>query len=224
MRQGTNNGRRPRGRPNRKHHGSPRSNSFESSGPEGRIRGNASQVYEKYLALARDATSSGDRVSAETFHQHAEHYFRIMNDSTDPQTTSPPVNNHSAGGPPYAAHDGRDRHRGNGREASDGTERDRRPPPNDPAGAPQPEVQAQPESASVPASVDENRAEPPVEPRPRRGRPAKRAVEAAVETSAEEGASAEVLAVETPAAENRPRRGRPPKARQPKPEEPGTEA
>ena len=84
MRQGSN-GRRPRGRPNRKQHGSPgRSNTFDSSGPEGRIRGNAHQVYEKYLGLARDAASAGDRIAAEAFYQHAEHYFRIVNDSTDP--------------------------------------------------------------------------------------------------------------------------------------------
>ncbi len=84
MRQGSG-GRRPRGRPNRKQHGNaPRSSTFDSNGPEGRIRGNAHQVYEKYLGLARDAASSGDRVAAESFFQHAEHYFRILNDSTDP--------------------------------------------------------------------------------------------------------------------------------------------
>ncbi len=43
-----------------------------------RIRGSASHVYEKYLQLARDANSSGDRVMAENYLQHAEHYFRIM--------------------------------------------------------------------------------------------------------------------------------------------------
>lgn len=86
MRQGPN-GRRPRGRPNRKQHGGPqRPNSFDSAGPEGRIRGNAHQVYEKYVALARDALSAGDRVAAEAFYQHAEHYFRIVNQSTDPET------------------------------------------------------------------------------------------------------------------------------------------
>lgn len=42
-----------------------------------RIRGNAHQVYEKYLTLARDATTSGDRVLAESLYQHADHYFRI---------------------------------------------------------------------------------------------------------------------------------------------------
>ena len=84
MRQGTS-GRRPRGRANRKQHLSPRSQTFDSSGPEVRVRGNAHQVYEKYLALARDATSAGDRIAAEGYYQFAEHYFRILNDSTDPQ-------------------------------------------------------------------------------------------------------------------------------------------
>jgi hypothetical protein len=83
MRQGSG-GRRPRGRPHRKQHISPRSQTFDSNGPEGRVRGNAHQVYEKYLALARDATSAGDRIAAEGFYQFAEHYFRLVNDSTDP--------------------------------------------------------------------------------------------------------------------------------------------
>lgn len=51
---------------------------FDSNGPEVKIRGNASHVYEKYLQLARDANASGDRVMAENYLQHAEHYFRIM--------------------------------------------------------------------------------------------------------------------------------------------------
>jgi hypothetical protein len=51
---------------------------YDSSGPEVKIRGSASHVYEKYLQLARDANSSGDRVTAENYLQHAEHYYRIM--------------------------------------------------------------------------------------------------------------------------------------------------
>ena len=78
-------GRRPRNRPNRKQHVSPRINNFDSQGPEGRVRGNAPQVYEKYMSLGRDATSVGDRIAAESFYQFAEHYYRIMNDSTDPE-------------------------------------------------------------------------------------------------------------------------------------------
>jgi uncharacterized protein DUF4167 len=56
-----------------------RNHVFDSNGPEIRIRGTAQQLFEKYLQLGRDATSSGDRVTAEAFFQHAEHYFRIIN-------------------------------------------------------------------------------------------------------------------------------------------------
>ena len=85
MKPGTN-GRRPRGRPNRKQHGGQsRPNNFDSSGPEGRVRGNAHQVYERYLAMARDAISAGEGIAAETYYQYAEHYFRVLNSSTDPQ-------------------------------------------------------------------------------------------------------------------------------------------
>lgn len=51
---------------------------FDSNGPEVKIRGSASHVYEKYLQLARDANASGDRVMAENYLQHAEHYWRIL--------------------------------------------------------------------------------------------------------------------------------------------------
>ena len=56
-----------------------RSQSFDSNGPNVKIRGNAYQVFERYLALAREAQTSGDRIAAENFYQHAEHYFRVMN-------------------------------------------------------------------------------------------------------------------------------------------------
>lgn len=56
-----------------------RNHVFDSSGPEMRIRGTSQQLFEKYLQLGRDATSSGDRVLAESYFQHAEHYFRILN-------------------------------------------------------------------------------------------------------------------------------------------------
>ncbi|MBS0185236.1 MAG: DUF4167 domain-containing protein [Proteobacteria bacterium] len=53
-------------------------NTFDSQGPEGKIRGTAHQIFEKYMALARDANSSGDRIAAESFYQFADHYFRLM--------------------------------------------------------------------------------------------------------------------------------------------------
>src|SRR5271157_1852105 len=56
-----------------------RNHVFDSNGPDVRVRGTAQQLFEKYLQLGRDATSSGDRVMAESYFQHAEHYFRILN-------------------------------------------------------------------------------------------------------------------------------------------------
>lgn len=52
---------------------------MDSNGPDVKVRGTASTIYEKYTALARDAQSSGNRVKAENLRQHAEHYLRIMN-------------------------------------------------------------------------------------------------------------------------------------------------
>ncbi|WP_408903723.1 DUF4167 domain-containing protein [Paeniroseomonas aquatica] len=56
-----------------------RNHVFDSNGPDMRLRGTAQQLFEKYLQLGRDATGSGDRVMAESYFQHAEHYFRILN-------------------------------------------------------------------------------------------------------------------------------------------------
>ena len=78
MRQG-HNSKRSRGRSGGRRNGSPRHQSFDSNGPSIRIRGNAHQVYEKYLQLARDANVAGDRISAENMYQHAEHYYRLIN-------------------------------------------------------------------------------------------------------------------------------------------------
>jgi hypothetical protein len=52
---------------------------FDSSGPGGRIRGNARQIFERYVALARESAIGGDPVAAENLYQHAEHYFRLSN-------------------------------------------------------------------------------------------------------------------------------------------------
>jgi hypothetical protein len=67
-----------------------RNHVFDSNGPEIRIRGTAQQLFEKYLQLGRDATSSGDRVTAEAFFQHAEHYFRILNAMNQAQQQGQP--------------------------------------------------------------------------------------------------------------------------------------
>jgi Domain of unknown function (DUF4167) len=82
MRNGQNN-KRMRGRNNNQHHHhrknqNPLTRVYESNGPDVKIRGTASHVAEKYVQLARDAMASSDPVIAENYHQHAEHYFRLI--------------------------------------------------------------------------------------------------------------------------------------------------
>jgi hypothetical protein len=61
-----NSGKRPQGR----------SGNYDPNG--GRNRGNAQQLLDKYLTLARDATTQGDRIAAENYFQHADHYYRVV--------------------------------------------------------------------------------------------------------------------------------------------------
>lgn len=80
--------RRVRGRPGgHQNHRKQQSRNgvFDSNGPGGRLRGNANQLNEKYLQLARDATSAGDRVVAESYYQFAEHYYRIAHELAENQ-------------------------------------------------------------------------------------------------------------------------------------------
>jgi Domain of unknown function (DUF4167) len=78
---------RPRGRfnANRPSHQPPRgpqqNQTLNTHGPGERIRGSAFQIYQRYLTLAQEAARSDDRVSAENYYQHAEHYFRINNEN-----------------------------------------------------------------------------------------------------------------------------------------------
>ncbi|WP_152499723.1 DUF4167 domain-containing protein [Labrenzia sp. THAF82] len=76
MRPGNQSNKRMRGRgrkgPN------PLTRTYESNGPDVKIRGTAMHIAEKYQQLARDAQASGDRVMFENYNQHAEHYQRIV--------------------------------------------------------------------------------------------------------------------------------------------------
>ena len=101
-----------------------RNHVFDSSGPDIRVRGTAQQLFEKYLQLGRDATSSGDRVMAEGYFQHAEHYFRILNAMNQaaaaqqvqaPQHAGPQHTNPQHAGP---QHGGQQRRQYNGEEES----------------------------------------------------------------------------------------------------------
>ena len=75
---------RPRSKNNRNNNNNNRSVAnvmnrvFDSSGPEGKVRGTPQQIIEKYQQLTRDSQLSGDRVAAENFQQHAEHYMRLQ--------------------------------------------------------------------------------------------------------------------------------------------------
>src|SRR6201982_879532 len=83
MRPGPNKRSRSRNNGNNPHPGRPRLphriQTFDSNGPNVKIRGNAYQVFERYVALAREAAASGDRIAAENLYQHAAHYFLGMN-------------------------------------------------------------------------------------------------------------------------------------------------
>ena len=81
-----NNGRRRQNRgpsgPNRRSYSNSSGNInkntvLDSSGPDTRQRGTASQLNEKYSSLASDATASDDRILAESFRQFADHYYRL---------------------------------------------------------------------------------------------------------------------------------------------------
>ena len=58
---------------------------FDSSGPEGKVRGTPQQIIDKYNQLARDAQLGNDRVAAENFQQHAEHYLRMLGEAQKEQ-------------------------------------------------------------------------------------------------------------------------------------------
>ncbi|MGB5948604.1 MAG: DUF4167 domain-containing protein [Parvibaculum sp.] len=75
MRQGQNS-KRSRGRGRKPQNTGNRA--YDSNGPDVKIRGTAAHVCEKYQQLARDALSAGDRVMAENYYQHAEHYYRLL--------------------------------------------------------------------------------------------------------------------------------------------------
>ena len=74
---------RARGRGNRRPNGNNVNRVFESNGPEGKVRGTPQQIIEKYLSLARDSLTADNRVLAESYFQHAEHYLRLLAEAMD---------------------------------------------------------------------------------------------------------------------------------------------
>lgn len=79
MRQGQQNrNNRQRNRGRRQNNNNSANKVYDSNGPDVRVRGSAQTVADKYLQLAADAQSQGDKITAESYFQHAEHYLRIV--------------------------------------------------------------------------------------------------------------------------------------------------
>lgn len=81
-----NGGKRPQGR----------GGNFDPNG--GRSRGNAQQLMDKFLSLARDANSQGDRIAAENYFQHADHYYRVVHARNEQQEARRRNSNNGSGG------------------------------------------------------------------------------------------------------------------------------
>ena len=179
MRQGQHS-KKNRGRNRRQ--SNPGNRVFESNGPDVKIRGNASHVSEKYLALARDAQAAGDPIAAENYLQHAEHYLRIIAATQAQQQQNQPC------APDQRASSG-DEARGNGAAQPRGRNRRNGEAPAEEAQAEAAEAAEPAEAAKANGSDPEPAAEEVRKPRRRNG--AKKA--AAEEAEAPEETSEEVV-------------------------------
>ncbi|MBB95554.1 MAG: nucleoside triphosphate hydrolase [Rhodobacteraceae bacterium] len=103
---------------------------FDSSGPEGKVRGTPQQIIDKYNQLARDAQLGNDRVAAENFQQHAEHYLRLLSEAQREQDQRREEQERQ----------NRERQAERDRERAERQERESNTRSSDPAEAPQPDV------------------------------------------------------------------------------------
>ncbi len=103
---------------------------FDSSGPEGKVRGTPQQIIDKYNQLARDAQLSNDRVATENFQQHAEHYLRLLSEAQREIEARREEQERQ----------NRERQAERDRERAERQEREAAAPIDDPAAAPQPDV------------------------------------------------------------------------------------
>ena len=93
---------------------------FDSAGPEGKVRGTPQQIIEKYQSLTRDASVSGDRVAAENFQQHAEHYARMLSEAQREQADRQAQDNRRQGGQGEGAQDGQQAGSGEAQQGGEG--------------------------------------------------------------------------------------------------------
>lgn len=137
---------------------------FDSSGPEGKVRGTPAQIIDKYNQLARDAQLSGDRVATENFQQHAEHYLRLLADAQreiDARREEQERQNRER----QAEQDRINRERQAERDRERAARNEQDPQPEmDPGTAPQPDVV---ESESDSGLVETPESKPKAKPKPR---------------------------------------------------------
>ncbi len=179
--------KRSRGKSNRNRNNNPGNiinRVFDSSGPEGKVRGTPQQIIDKYTQLARDAALANDRVAAENFQQHSEHYTRLLGEAqreVEARRAAAEEQNRQRQQQQREEREAREAQKAERREAqraeSAGAE-DQPQPALDPADAPQPDVagdviapEAEADSGLVetPESKPKRRAPRPRKPRAPKG-------------------------------------------------------
>ena len=173
--------KRSRGKSNRNRNNNPGNiinRVFDSSGPEGKVRGTPQQIIDKYTQLARDAALGNDRVAAENFQQHSEHYTRLLGEAqreVDARRAAAEEQNRQRQQQQREEREAREAQKAERREAqkADAAAGDEQPQPSvDLADAPQPEM-----SGDVIAASDDSDAglveTPESKPKKRPARPRK---------------------------------------------------
>jgi hypothetical protein len=166
---------------------------FDSSGPEGKVRGTPQQIIDKYNQLARDAQLANDRVATENFQQHAEHYMRLLSEAQremDARREEQERQN-------------RERQAERDRERAERQEREAASRADDPASAPQPDVLdlnggGSDDEATGLVETPESQDKPAEQKKSRRPRAPRKAPEQAADAGSDGDASAEAA----PAAED----------------------
>jgi len=158
--------RQQRGRSRGKPSSNQGNRSFESNGPDVKIRGNAAVIHEKYMQLARDASSSGDRVMAENYYQYADHYFRVVAEQQAVLIEQQQRRNRQQQNNPHNQSDGGNDRRPNYRNRNDAGNN----PTNSPNANGSDQPQPQPQSPPQPRAEDESDNNQPEAEAPRRGR------------------------------------------------------
>ncbi|WP_417524136.1 DUF4167 domain-containing protein [Marinovum sp.] len=194
---------------------------FDSSGPEGKVRGTPQQIIDKYNQLARDAQLAGDRVATENFQQHAEHYLRLLGEAQKEQDSKREEQERQ--NRERQAQRDRERAERQERDSSGGQDSPAPQDSSDPADAPQPDVlDLDDDSSDNLVETPESRVEEDKPKRPRR-KPARKKSDAPAQgdEAADKGEGGEASANEAQSdaqPEPKAKRPRKPKAQAPAPE------